>query len=147
MNPSLISDERKSSRGMAAIGIFLLFGAVTAFLGGTSLVWHGTRLERIWALNPRAYRELAPLGKAVGISFLLLSVALIVAAVGWFKRRVWGWRLTVAIIATQVLGDLVNMIRGHVVEGGIGVVIAGGLLVYLLRANVRNTFGAGAQDK
>jgi len=132
---------------MRVIGIFLLFGAVTAFLAGTSLVWHGTKLDSMWTLNPRAYKELAPFGKAVGIAFLLLSVALALAAMGWFKRRLWGWRLTVAIIATQVLGDLVNMIRGHIFEGGIGVVIASVFLVYLLQGKVKNTFVAATRGK
>jgi len=94
----------------------------------------------MWTLNPRAYKELAPLGKVVGIPFLMLGVLLAVACVGWFKRRVWGWRLAVAIIAIQVLGDLVNAFRGDVVRGGLAFVIAGALLVYLLRPEVRAAF-------
>jgi len=132
---------------MTIFGVFLVFGGVMAFLAGATLVWPGTRLDRIWILNPRAYRELAPFGKAVGIPFLLLSVALAVAAMGWFSRRLWGWRLTVTIIATQVLGDLFNVFRGHVVEGGIGAAIAGAVLLYILRANVRNIFEVGGLDK
>jgi hypothetical protein len=85
-------------------------------------------------------RELAPVGKAVGIPFLLPAVTLAAAGIGWFKRGSWGWRLAVAIIATQVLGDLVNAMRGDVVRGGIGFVIAGALLVYLLRPEVRAGF-------
>src|SRR5712692_4737491 len=46
-------------RGMTAIGVFLLFGAVMAFIAGTSLLRRGTALDRMWALNPRAYDELA----------------------------------------------------------------------------------------
>ena len=45
-----------------------------------------------------------------------------------------------AIIAIQVLGDLVNAFRGDVVRGGLGFVIAGALLVYLLRPEVRAAF-------
>ena len=58
----------------------------------------------------------------------------------WFKRRVWGWRLAVAIIATQVLGDLVNAFRGDLFRGGVGFVIAGLLLVYLLRPKRQSGF-------
>ena len=128
---------------MTAIGIFLLFGAVMASLAGTTLVWHGSALGRIWILNPRAYKELAPFGKAVGIPFLLLAVALAGAGIGWFKRRRWGWRLAVAVIATQVLGNLLNIFMGDVVRGGVGFLIAGALLFYLLRPEVRSAFASG----
>ena len=137
---------RESPRGLSAVGVFLVFGALMAFLAGTTLVWPGTALDHAWVLNPRAYWELAPFGKAVGTLFLLLGAALAAASMGWFKRRRWGWRLAVAIIAIQVLGDLVNVFLGRVVEGGIGVTIAGALLFYLLRAQVRAVFeGAGTR--
>lgn len=131
------------SNGMCAVGIFLFFGATMASLAATTLIWRGTALDRIWVLNPRAYRQLVPFGKTVGILFLLLGGALVVAGVGWFKRRSWGWRLAVAIITTQVLGDLVSAFMGRVIEGAIGIVIASALLLYLLRPKVRSAFVSG----
>ena len=123
------------------MGIFLFFGALMATLAGTTLLWRGTALGRIWALNPAAYQQLAPLGDAVGILFLVLGAALAAAGGGWFRRRLWGWRLAVVLIATQVLGDLVNCARGNLLGGGVGVLIAGALLLFLLRPKVRATFG------
>jgi len=54
----------------------------------------GTFLDRIWVLNPHAYDELAPLGRTVGLFFLLLAAALLPTGIGWFKRRRGddGWR-------------------------------------------------------
>ena len=132
----------KSPRSLVAMGIFLVFGAVMATLAGTSLRWPRTYLDDIWILNPPAHRELAPYGPVVGLLFLLLGATLAVAAAGWFKRKVWGWWLAVAVIATQVLGDLVNAFSGRVVEGAIGVTIAGLLLFYLTRPQVRAAFKA-----
>jgi len=132
----------RSPRGLTAVGIFLVFGAVMATLAGTSLRWPRTYLDDIWILNPHAHRELAPYGPVVGLLFLLLGATLAVAAAGWFKRKVWGWWLAVAVIATQVLGDLVNAFSGRVVEGAIGVTIAGLLLFYLTRQQVRAAFKA-----
>ena len=128
---------------MTAVGIFLLFGAVTASLAGITLLWPCTPLDRMWTLNSRAYKELAPFRKTAGIPFLLLGVTLAVAAMGWLKRCLWGWRLAVGIIAVQVLGDLVNALMGDLVRGGVGFVIAGALLVYLLRPEVRTAFESG----
>jgi uncharacterized protein YjeT (DUF2065 family) len=45
---------------------------------------------------------------------------------------------------TQVAGDLVNMARGDFVRGGVGVLIAGALLLYLLGSNIRTAFQSGA---
>lgn len=143
MNRSAISSAIAIPRGVTAIGIFFLFGAVMASLAGMTLVWPGTAFDRMWAFNPRAFRELAPVGKTVGILFLLLGVTLSATSVGWFKRRLWGWRIAVIIIATQVLGGLIHVFLGRVVEGGVGVAIAGALLLYLLRVKVRAVFNDG----
>jgi hypothetical protein len=140
MNPSAGPRVTASPRGLTAFGVFLLFGAVIAFLAGMSLGWRGTAIDRIWVLNSRAYKELAPYGKTIGIPFLLLGIMLAIAGVCWLNRRVWGWRFAVAIIATQVLGDFVNALRGDLVRGLVGFLIASALLVYLLNARVRAAF-------
>jgi hypothetical protein len=112
-----------SGWGIIAVGVFLSLEATIASLAGTTLVWRGTILDRIWAINAPAYSRLAPFGKTVGIPFLLV-----------------GATLAVAIIAIQVMGDLVNALMGAVVRGGVGFVIAGGLLIYLLRPETRGAF-------
>lgn len=126
--------------GFTAVGIFLFFGAIMAGLAATTLLWRGTPLDRLWDLNSIAYKQLASLGGIAGILFLLLGAALATAGIGWFRRRLWGWKLAVVIIATQVLGDVVNCIRGDFLRGGTGVIIAGALLLFLLQPKVRATF-------
>jgi hypothetical protein len=130
--------------GFVAIGIFLFFGATMAGLAATTLLWRGTVLDRAWTLNPTAYRQLSPLGSKVGILFLILSAALAVSGIGWFRHRLWGWRLAVAIIATQVLGDIINLVRGDWLRGATGVMIAGALLLYLLSSRIRAEFSGAA---
>jgi len=127
------------------MGIFLLFGAVTASIAGTTLTLPGTPLDRTWSLNPRAYKELVPFAKVAGPGFLLLGCALALAAFGWFRRRLWGWRLAVVLIATQVTGDLFNLFRGHALEGIVGITVAGGLLFYLCGKRVRGAFAAATR--
>jgi hypothetical protein len=111
-----------------------------ASLAATTLLWRSTVLDRLWILNPTAYKHLVPVGGTVGILFLLLGAVLTAAGIGWFRRRLWGWRLTVAIITAQVLGDVVNCVRGDWLRGGTGVIIAGALLLFLLRPRTRATF-------
>jgi hypothetical protein len=131
---------RVKPAGFMAMGIFLIFGATMASLAAITLLWRGTGLDHIWALNPTAHAQLAPLGGTVGGLFLLLGAALATAGIGWFRRRLWGWRLATAIIATQVLGDAVNCVRGDWLRGGTGVVIAGALFLFLLRPKIRAVF-------
>ena len=126
--------------GFIAIGIFLFLGAIMASLAATTLLWRGTALDRVWALNPMAYKHLAPLGRTVGILFLLLCGALTTTGIGWFRRRRWGWRLAVIIIAAQVLGDVVNCVRGNWLRGGSGVIIGGALLLFHLRPRIKAIF-------
>jgi hypothetical protein len=127
-------------RGITAFGVFLLWGAGTASLAGITLVWPRTALDHIWSLNPRAHAQLAPLGSVAGLGLLIVAVALGTAGVGWFKRRLWAWWLAVAIMAAQIVGDLVNLFLGRVIEGVIGIAAAGALLIYLFRAPVRAIF-------
>jgi len=102
------------------IGVFLLFGCSMAVLAGTMVLWPRTALDRLWSLNPAAHKALAPFGSSIGPLFYFLSIVLVIAAVGWFEQRIWGWRLTVAIISTQVVGDFVNLMRGDLLRGCIG---------------------------
>jgi|ERR1700734_1213831 hypothetical protein len=128
---------RPKTPGFNAAGILLFFGAIMGSLAATTLLWRDTALDRIWDLNPIAYSRLAPLGYPVGILFLLLGAVLTTAGI---RRRLWGWRLAVVIIATQLLGDVVNCLRGDLLRGGTGVIIAGALLLFLLQPTVRATF-------
>ena len=44
------------------------------------------------------------------------------------------------IIAIQVLGDIINLLRGDWLHGATGVSIAGALLVYILSPRIRAAF-------
>jgi hypothetical protein len=56
----------KTARGFTATGIFLFFGAMMASVAATTLLWRGTPLDRLWVLNPMAYKQLAPLDGTLG---------------------------------------------------------------------------------
>jgi Na+/melibiose symporter-like transporter len=111
-----------------------------AALAGTTLLVPRTTLDSAWALNPSAYQQLTSIRNVAGPLFLLLSLLLIFSAVGWFRRRRWGWILAVAIISTQIIGDVVNLLRGDWQRGTVGVIVAGTLLLYLFTPGIRADF-------
>ena len=113
-----------------------------AALAGTTLTFPGSALDAMWRLNPVAHAQMAPWGALMGVPMLLLSMVLLSAAICWHRRRHWGWVLAVIVITAQIAGDSFNLLRGHVVEGAVGVVIAGMLLWWLLRSSVRQVFGS-----
>ena len=137
---------KRSNRsfGLTAMAIFLFFGATVATLAGITLLFPGSFLDPMWQLNPEAGEQLRHLGRWIGIAFLGLGAAMIAAAIGWIKRRFWGWALAVLIITSQVLGDFVNALRGEWLKGAVGAAIAVALLAYLVRRNVRDAFRGGA---
>ena len=128
------------ARGFTTVGIFLFFGATMASLAAFTLLWRGTALDGVWAFNPSAYKRTYASRRFSWDSLPATRCNPTVAGIGWFRHRLWGWRLAIAIIATQVLGDVVNCVRGDFLRGGIGVIIAGGLLLFLLRSNIRAAF-------
>jgi|SRR5271156_4210758 len=128
-----------------AIGVFLMFGSVMASLSGISLLWPGTALDRMWQLNPSAYAELAPVAKLAGCGFLFLGVTLGIAGAGWFRRKLWAWRLVLVVFAIQLVGDFTNFFRGRILGAAVGVSIAGLLLFFISRESVRGAFGGSAK--
>ena len=126
--------------GITAIGIFWFFGAIMAAYACVTLLWPGTVLDRLWNLNISAHVQLLLMGRAIGFLFLALVAALVATGIGWSRRRAWGWTLGVILLATQVTGDLASAAMGEYIRGGTGVLIAGSLLFYLFRPNVKQVF-------
>ncbi|MBZ5720577.1 MAG: hypothetical protein LAO03_09375 [Acidobacteriia bacterium] len=127
-------------RGFLALGIFFFFGALMATFAATTLLKPGTFLDRAWVLNPTAHVQLVSVGKIAGFGFIALAVPLLLAGVGWFRRRYWGWVVGTSVIAVNLLGDLGQIGFGERLKGVTGVLIAGLLLVYMTRPGVRNYF-------
>ncbi len=127
-------------RGFIPIGVFFIFGATMAGYAAITLFRPGTILDALWALNKQGHAGLLPFGRKAGLLFSLLSGMLATAAIGWSRRRHWGWTLGVTIISINAAGDLVNIARGERLKGAVGVAIAGSLLIYLMRPKVRAYF-------
>jgi len=123
-----------------AITVLLFWGALAATLAAISLLFPGTWLDAMWVVNPRGHEGLLALPKSIGYFFLILGLVLLITGIGWSRRRFWGWALASLLIAGNLAGDLLRFAQGQWVAGTVGAVVAGGLLVYMLRRNVRGFF-------
>jgi hypothetical protein len=120
--------------------VFFIFGATMAAFAGFTLLFPGTFLDALWVLNKRGHDGLAALGRWAALPFVILSPLLALAALGWFRRRRWGWVIGIAIIVMNMAGDLGQIFFGEGWKGILGVAIAGMLLTYMIRRSVRTYF-------
>ena len=119
------------------LGAFFVFGAVMSSYAAITLAVPGTVLDRAWELNPEAHLRMAPFGRILAAPFFLLSATMAITAAGWLRRRRWAWRMAIAIIATNLAGDLISAGRGDWFRGLTGMVIGSLVLVAILRPGLR----------
>jgi hypothetical protein len=125
---------------LTAVGILLVFGTFSALLFGVAEIWPDALFDLNQKLHPPAQINLVPLGKTAGILLLVLAGARGLSAVGWFRRRRWGWLLTTVVIGIQIPKNIMNAISGNLAQGLLGAIVAATLLYYLLRSEVRSAF-------
>lgn len=134
------TDELARPRGFFPIGAFFVFGATMAAYAAVTLLKPGTFLDVLWALNKAGHTGLLALGKSAAVLFVVLCAGMVAASVGWFRRRRWGWMIAIAIVAINMVGDIMNFGTGEPLKGAVGVLIAALLLIYMARPTVRNYF-------
>lgn len=127
-------------------GVFFLAATVILISVGTALLWPGTPLDAIWLLRPDREALLTPYRQSLGPAFLLLAIPSAFASIGCFLRQPSGWWVAVAIFAANGVGDIVQLVTGHFLEGAFGVLVAGALIFYLTRPSVRAAFGASSRQ-
>lgn len=127
------------------LGVYLIagfFAVATCILlsVGMALLLPESKFEAIWDLYPARRLVLMPHRSWLGPGFLTLAIAMVSASIGCFRRRKWGWWLAVGIFLVNGIGDAGQVLLGHFLEGGIGVAVAGAILFYLSRPEVRAMF-------
>ena len=127
--------------GVLLLALFFLAATGVLISVGISLLLPGTPLDAIWLLRPDRQALLMPYRQYVGPGFLALAIPMALASVGCFLGKPWGWWLAVAIFAANGIGDAVQLLTGHLLEGAFGLVVAGALIFWLTRPQVRAAFG------
>lgn len=125
---------------MFLIAVFFALSICILVSVGTALLLPGSAMEVVWNLYPARRAELMPYRAFMGPGFLALATVMLLASVGMFRFRRWGWWLAVTMFAANGLGDIAQLSMGRVLEGAIGVTVAGAILYYLTRPRVRRAF-------
>lgn len=131
----------KRPAAVVLIAVLECAAAAAAAVVSLSLLVPGTRLDRIWDLNPAVHEAMAANARPVGTLLLLVGMLSAVAGIGLLTRQLWAWLLSLAMFGINALGDLLSMVIVRDWSRGLaGIAVDAVFLYLLLRANVRAFF-------
>lgn len=120
------------------VAAFLFLATVMAVATGISLLFPGTVLDRLWALNRPAADAFQSLGRIPGVVLIALGAATAAAGIGLLRRKQWAWWFALALFAINGCGDLVSFfVTGDLLKSASGVALATLFLYALTRPAVR----------
>ena len=90
----------------------------------------------MWRLNPRAHENLSSLGLWAVALLGAVSLFCAAAAIGLWQESRWGYRIAIGLMVVNLIGDVTNVVLGIEPRAILGVPIAAGILIYLIRKRV-----------
>lgn len=121
------------------VALFVL-GACASAYAAVTLAWPGTGLDALWNVNPTGHAGLSSLGPVAIVGMAALSVTMVLTAVGLVARRRWAWWVAVIGLVVNATGDLATAIATGDPRTLIGVPVAGLIVWWLTRREVRSQF-------
>ena len=97
------------------------------------LIFPGSPLDSLWALNPDARVAFQSLGKAATWLMFVVGAGCAFAAIGLWRRSLWGIRIALVILSLNIFGDLLNAVLRHDYRALIGLPVGGAMIFYLAR--------------
>jgi hypothetical protein len=130
----------KRPRGITALAIFFVAGALISATAGVSLLVPNGPLEPMWRINPKGREAFATMGAWGPALLAIVCAACATAAIGSWRLRVWGYRTAVAMFVLNLVGDIGNVASGREPRALVGIPIVVLILFYLSRPRVRAAF-------
>lgn len=116
------------------LSIFFAAGALVSFAAAVALMFPNTPLDAMWRLNPRAHTNFISLGAVSIVLMLAVCAACLAAAIGTWRLKMWGFYVSAALLITNLIGDVYNVISGREPRAIIGIPIASVILWALIRS-------------
>jgi hypothetical protein len=126
--------------GIRALAAFFLFGATASGISFITLAFPGGPLDTLWRVNPRGHVALRNAGAGAIVLMAVVCGVCALTAWGLWRRARWGYRLAVAMLALNLLGDTMNAFVLGDRRTLIGLPVGALLIAYLLSPRVRATF-------
>jgi hypothetical protein len=127
--------KNKSLAVTVLVGFFA-FGTTMCCLTIVLLTFPGTALDAAWRINPDAAIAFQQMGWAAIPLMAAVGTACAAAAIGLARRRKWGRRVAIAVLAVNLIGDVAGAIIRHDPRTLIGVPIGGAMILFLLRQKI-----------
>jgi hypothetical protein len=118
--------------GMIAMVAFFGFGTVMSGLTCFLLIFPGGPADMVWRLNPEAHRSFLQMGGWAALLMAVVCLCCAISTFGMLARTLWGYRCAIAVLAVNLLGDLLNAAMRHDLRTLIGLPIGGAMIAYLL---------------
>lgn len=74
------------------------------------------------------------------VLMLVVSLACATAAIGLWRGARWGYWLAVALLAINMLGDIINVVTGTEPRAAVGIPITLAILLFMMIKRVRRFF-------
>jgi uncharacterized membrane protein len=116
---------------------FFGFGATMCTLTIVLLLLPGTALDSLWRLNPDAHLAFQSVGKWAVLLMFVVGMGCAFAAVGLWRKSLWGIWLALIILSLNIVGDLFNAVVRHDYRALIGLPVGGAMIFYLARYRQR----------
>ena len=124
--------DRNRTR-LRAIACLFGFGVIASGIAVVTLLFPGTFLDQLWAVNPEGHEGMQRLGPLAIALMAAVCATCATIAIGLWKERRWGTTLAIAGLGINLVSDVLTAVVRHQLITLIGVPIAGGLMVYLVR--------------
>ena len=121
---------------MAFFAAATLVAAAAAF----TLLVPGTAVDAIWREKERDYHVMLEHRAPIGLGFALLAVLLGLAAIGWARRRRWGWLLSVFVFGVNLIADLAAFVATPSWSTLLPIAVEGLILTWIVRPHTRSKF-------
>jgi len=122
--------------GVTILAVLAALGGIFGILAGLGLLGFGSFLA--------AYGGVGSLAAVFGLVILVLGVAELALAYGFWTAKPWAWAYGILLQVVSVVVSIIEVVLGYASISGviIGIVVSAIIIYYLNTPDVRRYFGA-----